>query len=50
MRDPNAALYGTDRLAFSYRHSPVVRVPSGDEPLFREYFAQVAALADRRMA
>ncbi|MFE9885118.1 hypothetical protein [Streptomyces scopuliridis] len=50
VRDPNAALYGTDRLAFSYRHSPVVRVPSGDEPLFREYFAQVAALADRRVA
>lgn len=50
VRDPNAALYGADLLAFRYRHSPVVRVPSGDEPLFREYFAQVAALAGRRVA
>ena len=26
-----------------------LRVPPGDEPLFRAYFAQVAALADRRV-
>ena len=49
VRDPNAALYGTDRLAFRYRYSPALRVPSGDEPLFRAYFTQVAALADRRV-
>lgn len=50
VREPHAALYGTDRLAFRYRYCPAVRVPPGDEPLFRAYFTQVAMLADRRVA
>ncbi|MFI0795851.1 hypothetical protein ACH4OY_24675 [Micromonospora rubida] len=50
VRDPNAPLYGTDRLAFRFANSPAVRVPPGDEPMFREYFTRVAALADRRVA
>ncbi|MCT9082896.1 hypothetical protein [Streptomyces fulvoviolaceus] len=49
VRDPDAALYGTDRVAFKFSSSQAVRVPPGDEPLFREHFAQVAALADRRV-
>ncbi|WP_326594935.1 hypothetical protein [Streptomyces sp. NBC_01803] len=49
VRDPNAALYGTDRLAFRFAGSQAVRVPPGDEPLFRAYFTQVAALAGRRV-
>lgn len=49
VRDPNAALYGTDQAAFWYSTSPAFRVPHGDEPLFRAYFTEVAALADRRM-
>ncbi|MEV7284396.1 hypothetical protein AB0O01_07480 [Streptomyces sp. NPDC093252] len=49
VRDPGAALYGTDRAAFRYSTSPSFRVPPGDEPLFRAYFTEVAALADRRV-
>ncbi|MDV9173639.1 hypothetical protein R6V09_26505 [Streptomyces sp. W16] len=49
VRDPHAALYGTERLAFRYRSTQVVRVPKSDEPLFRAYFTEVAALADRRV-
>lgn len=49
VRDPNAALYGTDRAAFWYSESPSFLVPPGDEPLFRAYFTEVAALADRRV-
>ncbi|MFJ1616132.1 MULTISPECIES: hypothetical protein [unclassified Streptomyces] len=49
VRDPNAALYGTDRLAFRFASSPAVQVPPGDEPLFRAYFTEVAALAGRRV-
>ncbi|MEU3459381.1 hypothetical protein ABZ721_05415 [Streptomyces sp. NPDC006733] len=48
--DPDVALYGTDPRAFRFSTSPVVRVPAGDEPLFRAYFTQVATLADRRVA
>lgn len=48
--DPNAALYGTDQAAFQCYTSPAFRVPPGDEPLFRTYFTEVAALADRRVA
>lgn len=47
VRDPSAALYGTDPLAFRYRTSPAVRVPHSDEPLFREYFTEVATLVER---
>lgn len=50
VRDPNAALYGTDRLAFRFASSPAVQVPPADETLFRAYFTQVATLADRRAA
>ncbi|MGY3061760.1 hypothetical protein ACVWZD_006058 [Streptomyces sp. TE3672] len=50
VRDPNAVLYGTDQAAFWYSTSPAFRVPPGDEPLFRAYFTEVAALADRRVA
>lgn len=49
VRDPNAALYGTDRAAFWYSTTPAFRVPPADEPLFRAYFTRVAALADRRV-
>ncbi|MEW1858799.1 MULTISPECIES: hypothetical protein [unclassified Streptomyces] len=49
MGDPNAAPYGTDPAAFRYSASPAFRVPTGDEPLFRAYFTEVAALADRRV-
>ncbi|MFF5336069.1 hypothetical protein [Streptomyces sp. NPDC013181] len=49
VRDPNAALYGTDPAAFQYSTSPAFRVPPGDEPLFRAYFTEVALLADRRV-
>lgn len=49
VRDPNAALYGTDQAAFWYSTSPACQVPPGDEPLFRAYFTEVAALADRRV-
>ncbi|MFE9445375.1 hypothetical protein ACFYO2_41985 [Streptomyces sp. NPDC006602] len=49
VRDPNAALYGTDQAAFWYSTSPAFQVPPGDEPLFRAYFTEVAALADRRV-
>lgn len=49
VRDPSAVLYGTDRDAFWYSTSPAFRVPPGDEPLFRAYFTEVAALADRRV-
>ncbi|MGW2542096.1 hypothetical protein ACWC5I_14795 [Kitasatospora sp. NPDC001574] len=49
VRDPDAALYGTDRAAFWYSTSPEFRVPPGDEPLFRGYFTEVAALVDRRV-
>ncbi len=49
VRDPEAALYGTDRSVFRYNTSPVVRVPPGDEVLFREYFTGVAALVGRRV-
>ncbi|MGW0940536.1 hypothetical protein [Streptomyces sp. NPDC002666] len=49
VRDPSAALYGTDQAAFWYSTSPAFRVPPGDEPLFRGYFTQVAALAFRRV-
>ncbi|MFE2943765.1 hypothetical protein ACFXKG_32635 [Streptomyces sp. NPDC059255] len=49
VRDPNAALYGTDPAAFRYTTSPAFRVPPSDEPLFRAYFTEVAALADRRV-
>ncbi|MET8977063.1 hypothetical protein ABZX85_15715 [Streptomyces sp. NPDC004539] len=47
VRDPRAALYGTDRLGFRYATSPSFQVPPGDEALFRAYFTQVALLADR---
>ncbi|MBP5941859.1 hypothetical protein [Streptomyces acidiscabies] len=50
VRDPGAALYGTDRLAFSYSSSPSFEIPPVDEALFRAYFTEVAALADRRVA
>ncbi|MEU1520294.1 hypothetical protein ABZ490_50760 [Streptomyces sp. NPDC005811] len=49
VRDPNAALYGTDLAAFGYTSTEAVRVPRGDEPLFRAYFTEVAALAGRRV-
>ncbi|AXG81908.1 hypothetical protein [Streptomyces paludis] len=49
VRDPDTVLYGTDRLAFRYRNTQAVRVPPGDEPLFRAYFTEVAALAGRRV-
>ncbi|HEY9327504.1 MAG TPA: hypothetical protein VIS09_04570 [Streptomyces sp.] len=49
VRESSAALYGTDRAAFWYSTSPAFRVPPGDEPLFRSYFTEVAALADRRV-
>ncbi|NEA52958.1 hypothetical protein G3I60_01885 [Streptomyces sp. SID13666] len=49
VRDPSAALYGTDRLAFRFASSPAVQVPPADEMLFRTYFTDVATLADRRM-
>ncbi|WP_416978875.1 hypothetical protein [Streptomyces sp. T028] len=49
VRDPNAALYGTDQAAFVYTTSPSFLVPPGDEPLFRVYFTEVAALAERRV-
>ncbi|MGM1059597.1 hypothetical protein [Saccharothrix sp. Mg75] len=49
VRDPNAALYGTDRSAFRYTNTQSTEVPAGDEPLFREYFTRVAALAERRV-
>ncbi|MFJ8856501.1 hypothetical protein [Streptomyces sp. NPDC102437] len=49
VRDPNAALYGTDPAAFWYTTSPAFRVPPGDEPLFRTYFTEVAVAADRRV-
>ncbi|GAA2800913.1 hypothetical protein GCM10010441_27240 [Kitasatospora paracochleata] len=49
VRDPDAALYGTDRAAFWYSTSPAFQVPPDDEPLFRAYFTEVAALADRRV-
>ncbi|QDQ09599.1 hypothetical protein [Streptomyces spectabilis] len=49
VRDPNAALYGTDEAAFWYSTSPALRVPHGDEPLFRAYFTEVPVLADRRV-
>lgn len=49
VRDPNAALYGTDPAAFWYSASPAFRVPHNDERLFRAYFTEVAALADRRV-
>ncbi|WP_424862704.1 hypothetical protein [Streptomyces sp. MMS24-I29] len=49
VRDLNAVLYGTDAAAFWYSTSPAFRVPPGDEPLFRAYFTEVAALADRRV-
>ncbi|QFQ95468.1 hypothetical protein F9278_03870 [Streptomyces phaeolivaceus] len=45
--DPRAALYGTDLASFGYRSTLAVRVPRGDEPLFRAYFTEVAALAGR---
>ncbi|MEU3657363.1 hypothetical protein AB0E67_32175 [Streptomyces sp. NPDC032161] len=47
VRDPQAAHYGTDRSAFRYRYTQAVRVPNGDEPLFRAYFTEVAAPAER---
>ncbi|WP_326770713.1 hypothetical protein OG978_44195 (plasmid) [Streptomyces sp. NBC_01591] len=47
VRDPQAALYNTDRLAFRHSTSPALQVPPGDEPLFRAYFTEVARLADR---
>lgn len=50
VRDPSSALYGTDRLAFRFASSPAVRVPPRDEPLFRAYFTEVAAMADRLVA
>ncbi|MEV4557867.1 hypothetical protein AB0K51_12800 [Kitasatospora sp. NPDC049285] len=49
VRDPNTALYGTDRAAFWYSTTPEFRVPLHEEPLFRAYFTEVAALADRRV-
>ncbi|MFB7210496.1 hypothetical protein [Streptomyces sp. NPDC056255] len=49
VRDPNAVLYGTGQAAFWCSTSPAFRVPPGDEPLFRAYFTEVAALADRRV-
>ncbi|MET8830578.1 hypothetical protein ABZX40_35085 [Streptomyces sp. NPDC004610] len=49
VKDPNAALYGTDRTAFWYSTTPEFRIPPGDEPLFRAYFTEVATLADRRV-
>ncbi|MFJ5720974.1 hypothetical protein [Streptomyces sp. NPDC093149] len=50
VRDPSSVLYGTDRLAFRFAHSPAVRVPHGEERLFRAYFSEVAVLADRSVA
>ncbi|MEV7869697.1 hypothetical protein AB0P17_27230 [Streptomyces sp. NPDC088124] len=47
VRDPRAALYGTHLASFGYRSTEAVRVPRSDEPLFRAYFTEVAALADR---
>ncbi|MFJ9582657.1 hypothetical protein [Streptomyces acidicola] len=47
VRDPHAALYGTDRAAFRYRYTQAVRVPHSDEPLFRAYVTDVAARAGR---
>ncbi|MEU1299164.1 hypothetical protein [Streptomyces shenzhenensis] len=47
VHDPNAALYGTDLAAFRYSSTEAARVPHGDEPLFRAYFTEVAALANR---
>lgn len=47
VNDPRAALYGTDLASFGYRSTMAVRVPSSDEPLFRAYFTEVAALAGR---
>ncbi|WP_416972995.1 hypothetical protein [Streptomyces sp. 4F14] len=49
VRDPGAALYGTDRQAFWYSTSPSFEIPPADEALFRAYFSEVAALADRRV-
>lgn len=49
VRDPNAALYGTDLAAFGYTSTEAVRVPQSDEPLFRAYFTEVAALVGRRV-
>lgn len=46
VRDPQAALYNIDRLAFRYSTSPAFQVPPGDEPLFRAYF-EVARFTDR---
>ncbi|BCL33364.1 hypothetical protein ACFFS2_29615 [Streptomyces aurantiacus] len=46
--DPKAALYGTDLAAFGYSSTTAARVPRSDEPLFRAYFTEVAALADRQ--
>ncbi|MFF3631483.1 hypothetical protein [Streptomyces sp. NPDC002164] len=31
VRDPHAALHGTDRAAFGYRYTQAVRVPHSDE-------------------
>lgn len=49
VRDPGAALYGTDQEAFRYRHTLAERIPLTDEPLFRAFFTEVAALVDRRV-
>lgn len=45
--DPCATLYGTNLASFGYRSTQAVRVPRSDEPLFRAYFTEVAALAGR---
>jgi hypothetical protein len=49
VEDAIAPLYGTDRLDIRFGALSSFQIPVADEPLFREFFTKVAALADRRV-
>lgn len=49
VEDANAPLYGTDRQDFRFAATSSLQISAGDELRFREFFTEVAVLADRRV-